>query len=530
MESMAMSGPESTDLEAQRAELEAVLRSEEFARAPTLAHLLSYLCEKRFAGQLHQIKEYSVGVEVFHRGAAFDQNSDSIVRVEANRLRKRLAAYYAGAGAPHRLHITIPLGQYVPEFELAAPQPGEGTQPPADLPAPGQVEAGSAATGQVERWFRLSGRRTRWFATAGAVLLLGLGCALLIFRPIKQTAPAAVPNQPSAAPEESQLGPPVGEEVRILAGSGRSFVDHAGKLWNADAWFSGGTAVQSSVLHIWRTQNPGFYRTSRQGQFSYAIPLKKGIYELRLHFAETVYDPESTGTGGEGSRIMTVRANGRPLLARFDIVADAGASRTADVKVFTDIQPAADGLLHLDFSGEDGKQAILSAIEILPGFRGHIRPVRVLARQTPYYSNDSHWWSPDNYFEGGQLAAYATPVKGTDDPELYETERWGNFSYAIPVSPGRYSVSLLFAARHGDWDESSSPAGENRAPVAHVFNVFCNGNVLLKNFDLAREAGQTDVVVRRFTGLEPNAQGKLILNFVPVEGYATVTGIEVLPQ
>jgi hypothetical protein len=227
---------------------------------------------------------------------------------------------------------------------------------------------------------------------------------------------------------------------------------------------------------------------------------------------------------------MTLRANGQTLLTRFDIVADAGASRTADVKVFTDIQPAADGLLHLEFLGDDGKQAILSAIEILPGFRGRIRPVRVLARQTPYYSNDSHWWSPDNYFEGGQLAAYATPVKGTDDPELYETERWGNFSYAIPVAPGRYSVSLLFAARHGDWDESSSPAGENRAPVAHIFNVFCNGNVLLKNFDLAREAGQADVAVRRFTGLEPNAQGKLILNFVPVEGYATVSGIEVLPE
>ena len=322
----------------------------------------------------------------------------------------------------------------------------------------------------------------------------------------------------------------MGEEVRILAGSGRSFVDHAGKLWNADAWFSGGTAVKSSAQHIWRTQTPDFYRSSRQGQFSYAIPLKKGVYELHLHFAETVYDPESTPTGGEGSRLMTVRANGRTLLTRFDIVADAGASRTADVKVFTDISPAPDGLLHLDFSGDDGKQATLSAIEILPGFRGRIRPVRILARQTPYYSNDSRWWSPDIYFEGGQLASYTAPVSGTDDPELYETERWGNFSYAIPVTPGKYSVALYFAARHGDWDESPSPSGENRAAVAHVFDVSCNGTVLLKNFDLVREARQTDVVIRKASGLEPNAQGKLLLSFVPVEGYATVTGIEVVPQ
>jgi hypothetical protein len=52
----------------------------------------------------------------------------------------------------------------------------------------------------------------------------------------------------------------------------------------------------------------------------------------------------------------------------------------------------------------------------------------------------------------------------------------------------------------------------------------------VKNFNLPKEAHQTDIVIRRFTGLEPNAQGKLLLSFVPVEGYATVTGIEVLPE
>jgi hypothetical protein len=513
-ETMANEGPEPVDIEAQRAELDAVLHSECFIRAPTLAHLLSYLCEKLFAGEARQIKEYSVGVEVFHRGPSFDQDADSIVRVEANRLRKRLAEYYAAEGESHRLHITIPLGQYVPQFN------------PADLRGLKRPGSENAKTSLVVQRFH----RAWWLVAVLALLSLGLGCALLILHQMKQASQKTESNQSFHLPEESQFGPPLGEEVRILAGAGRSFVDHAGKLWNADAWFDGGAAVKSSLQHIWRTQDPDFYRTSRQGQFRYAIPLKKGIYELHLHFAETVYDPESTGTGGEGSRLMTVRANGRTLLTRFDVVADAGASRTADVKVFTDISPTSDGLLHLEFSGEDDKQAILSAIEILPGFRGHIRPVRLLARQTPYYSNDSHWWSPDNYFQGGQLAAYTTPVKGTDDPELYETERWGNFSYAIPVSPGTYSVVLHFAVRHGDWDQPSSASGENRLPVAHIFDVYCNGNVLLKNFNPAREARQTDVVIRKATDLRPNAQGKLLFNFVPVEGYATVTGIEVLPQ
>jgi hypothetical protein len=535
---MTIESPATIDLAAQRAELEAVLHSEQFTRAPTLANLLSYLCEKLFAGEAYQIKEYSVGVEVFHRGSSFDQDSDSIVRVEANRLRKRLAAYYTGEGASHRLKIAIPLGQYVPEFKSTAPEESPAQAEVLAIPAGASVANHSGtevvaiqpATGRL----RLSGRWGWWVGATLAFLLFGFGSVMLLHRQAKQSSQTVESNQSttlsSAQPAEAQLGPPTGEEVRILAGSARSFVDHAGKLWNADAGFSGGTAVKSSVQHLWRTQDPDFYRTSRQGQFSYGIPLKKGIYELRLHFAETVFDPESAGTGGEGSRIMTVRANGRTLLSRFDIVADAGASHTADVKVFTGIQPATDGLLHLDFSGVEGKQATLSAIEILPGFQEHIRPVHLLARQTPYYSNDSHWWSPDNYFQGGQLANYSTPVKGTDDPELYETERWGNFSYAIPVAPGKYTVMLHFAIRHGDWDQASSLSSENRTAVAHIFDVYCNGNALLKNFNLPQEAGQSDVVIRKFLSLTPNAQGKLLLNFVPVEGYATVTGIEVLPQ
>jgi hypothetical protein len=516
---------DSIDLEARRAELDTVLQSKYFTRAPTLAHLLSYLCERYFAGEANQIKEYSVGVEVFHRGSSFDQDSDSIVRVEANRLRKRLAEYYASEGASHPLHITIPVGQYVPVFEEVVSQQSEIQT------AVIAISGRSGSKGFAARLkLHLIPRPGAWWLVAAlALLVLGLGYVAFI-RQQKPSPAAVVSNQAPNQQIEAQIGPPNGEEIRILAGAGRSFVDHAGKLWSPDMWFEGGAAVKSQVQHIWRTQDPGFYRTSRQGQFSYKIPLKKGIYELRLHFAETVYDPESTGTGGEGSRILTVRANGKPLLSHFDIVADAGASRTADVKVFPDVTPAADGFLYLEFFGDDGKQAILSAIEILPGVQGHMRPVRLLARQTPYYSNDSHWWSPDNYFEGGQMAAYTAPVSGTDDPELYETERWGNFTYAIPVSPGKYVLTLYFAVRHGEWNQASASPEEGRAAVAHIFNVFCNGRVLLKDFNLPREARQGDVVVRKIPGLDPNAQGKLVLSFVPVDGYATVTGIEVVPQ
>jgi Malectin domain len=524
---MAEESPETIELAEQRAELRAVLGSKSFARAPTLANLLSYLCEKLFAGEAGQIKEYSIGVEVFHRGTSFDQESDSIVRVEANRLRRRLAEHYEGEGAAHRLHISIPVGQYVPKFERNQ-FPGDGGRAPHSVVQGMEVVDLGHMPGNQRR--AAIGRRWWWIAASLLSVVLASGYTWRLLRQPKETQRGAGQAQSAGSAPELPFGPPSGEEVRILAGAGRSFVDHANKLWAADTGFTGGAAVKSSVQHIGRTLDPGFYRTSRQGQFRYDIPLRKGIYELRLHFAETVYGPESTGAGGEGSRIMTIRANGRPLLTGFDLVADAGASSTADIKVFPDVAPAADGVLHLEFSAENGQEATLSAIEILPGIRGRIRPVRILARQSPYYSNDSHWWSPDDYFEGGQMASYAAPVNGTDDPELYETERWGNFSYAIPVAGGRYAATLYFAVRHGAWDEPASDTLEGKPGVAHIFNVFCNGKVLLADFDLTKEARDSDVVVRRFVGLEPNAQGKLLLSFVPVKGYATVTGIEVLPE
>jgi hypothetical protein len=311
MEAMAAESQISAGLDAQRAELEAVLQSKYFTRAPTLANLLSYLCEKLFAGEAHQIKEYSVGVEVFHRGPSFDQDSDSIVRVEANRLRKRLAEYYAEEGASHRLRIVIPLGQYVPDFESVTPVAEESEAAEQVAPGAGSTGIGSAAQTLAERWGRRPSSRTRWMVAVIALMLLIPSLVLLYLE--KRAAPAAA-NQPAAQTAESQVGPPTGEEIRILAGSSRSFVDHAGKLWNADAWFAGGTAVKNTVVQIWRTQNPDFYRTSRQGNFSYAIPLKNGLYELHLHFAETVYGPDAAEAGGEGSRILSVHANGDDML------------------------------------------------------------------------------------------------------------------------------------------------------------------------------------------------------------------------
>jgi Malectin domain len=513
---MASKAAENISVDLQRAELETVLRSELFSRAPTLAHLLSYLCEKSFAGESAQIKEYSIAVDVFGRRDSFDQDVDSIVRVQANRLRKRLAEYYAGDGAKHRIQICIPIGQYVPQFEEKA------------VPVPAEVPVASAAPGGSAIL-----RRPLWLALAVIAIVILATAVTYVFRQAQKRVTTTAVRQtelPSAGP----VGLPVGDEIRILAGSSRSYVDRSGKTWTADTNFAGGAAVHSFTRVIWRTQDPEIYRNSRQGDFTYDIPLKPGTYELRLHFAETYYGPEDIGGGGEGSRVISVTANGKPILSNFDVIADAGGSRTADVKVFTDISPASDGMLHLNFYSVQGGRGMLSAIEILPGTSGHIRPVRILTRDSAYYSNDSRWWSPDDYFKGGQLFSREDSVAGTDDSELYEGERWGNFSYAIPVPPGRYNVTLHFIERRfgpNNRDKYFGPPHDPNAGVgARVFSVYCNGKTIVRDLDIFKEVGENRPLVRTINGLEPNAQGKLVLQFVPIKDYATVTAIEVLPE
>lgn len=501
---------DSAQVEEVRAELHSILQSQSFTRSPGLSRLLSYLCEKLLAGESGQIKEYSIALDVFGRQDSFDQDSDSIVRVQANRLRKRLADFYATEGKAHKLHIAIPVGTYVPVLEE------HGTT------EPGVADAAVEKSRPTYKW-RLWALAIAWLCIVAA----GVSTFFILRRSLSKQLSTTI-SSAGVEPATPKVGLPVGDETRILAGSTRSYVDRSGKLWSPDTYFSGGTAVRSSVQHIWRTQDPAIYRSSRQGDFRYDIPLKAGVYELRLHFAETYYGPEDPGGGGEGSRVMNVTANGKPLISGFDVLADASGGRTADIKVFSDISPAQDGVLHLTFSSATGR-GMVSAIEILPGYRGRMRPVRIVARDVPYYSNDSQWWSSDTYFKGGQVAGSEESAAATDDPELFETERWGHFSYAIPVTPGQYRLTLYFVER-GIQRTLPATATEPGSSEERVFDVFCNGKLVIRELNLNREAGKNHALVRKISGLQPNAQGKLLLEFVPTSQYATVSAIEVVAE
>ena len=78
--------------------LQRILASRHFRQSARLQRFLRFVVEAKLEGRPDDIQEYAVGLEVFDRGEAFDPRSDSIVRVEARRLRERLDEYYANEG------------------------------------------------------------------------------------------------------------------------------------------------------------------------------------------------------------------------------------------------------------------------------------------------------------------------------------------------------------------------------------------------------------------------------------------------
>lgn len=97
-------------------QLNKLVQSRLFARSGRMRRFLQFAVQHALAGTGDQIKEYSVGVEVFDRRQDYDPRTDPIVRVEARRLRAKLKTYYASEGRSDSIVIELPKGAYIPVF------------------------------------------------------------------------------------------------------------------------------------------------------------------------------------------------------------------------------------------------------------------------------------------------------------------------------------------------------------------------------------------------------------------------------
>jgi hypothetical protein len=496
----------------ERQELDTVLQAGIFAASSNAAKLLRYICERHFEKPAEPISEYEVAVHGLGRRASFDSQKDSIVRVEAHRVRRRLQEYYETEGLPHSVQISLPRGHYTPQFTRLT-KPEETATPAEPISEVRNIASGIA----VPKSFV-------WIVVALAVIALAAVAVASLGLTPRDEISARPGIKPAAAVS-------TGHSVHILAGrTSGSYLDRMGTQWQSDAWYTGGIAGGTRYYSIALADDPAIYKNCRVGRdFSYDIPLDPGNYEMRLMFAESGDRVPILGEVGEGVRSIQVFANGVRILPppdgrhrrSLDIIADAGGVDTADVKVFKDISPASDGKLHLRFLGSK-EEALVNAIEVEPGLKGQMRPLRWRAVDAPYADQAGNQWVADHYYKGGRSSRFHNEVSGTREPGLYQGERFGSFTYSVPVVSGSsYTVTIHFAENYfGVWQKPLSPP--------RIFNVYANYSPLLRDFDIAKAAGgPTRAVTRIFRGIKPNPFDKINLYFEPITEFAVVDAIEV---
>lgn len=508
-----------------REELGRLLDSAAFRSSKRCREFLRHIVEKTVDGEAGSLKERMLGIELFGLPHDYDTSQHTIVRVTASETRKKLAQYYQSDESTNQLvRIDLPPGSYNAEFTWKEPE----------TPRREIADAATTATPDVEPVRRVErppqGTSRRWLIASGAaagVMLPGLAYWQWGSRKSNESPRGAVAPLVTAP---SPVSDPASGAIRVAVGASSPYLDRNGQTWGVDRYFMGGFVRSRPSERITRTLDPDLYRKVRLGEFRYEIPVAPGNYELHLHFAETgLSDFISAESSGEGQRVFRVSANDRPLLEYFDVVADAAGANIADERVFRNIQPAADGYVRLVFSPQRGS-AMVSGIELVPVPEGRVAPLRIRSGwPTPWRDSAGGQWRADSYFLGGNaLVRRTNPARESEpaapDNALYASERWGHFSYALPVPEGRYKVSLRFCEGHlGPRNSGIGGVG------GRIFDVHCNGVNLIKDFDIVKEAGgEGRPLDRAFTGIRPNAQGKILLTFVPTVGMACVNAIEVV--
>jgi hypothetical protein len=503
-----------TKQEEEWQELQALLQSGILDKAPNLRHFLEYVAEQHFAGKTEQIKEYNIAVQALHRHEQFDPQSDTIVRVTAHTLRKKLEQYYAMEGADHRIQIRLPTGKYVLQFERKEQIFGPG---PADLravsPAPEGQGRKEPGTSIAERFV--------WpaLAIAGGAVLLWLGINSRRHgqtgMPSEHESVAAVAKAGDGRMDADAVEATHAPAMRIRFGATSNiYTDVAGQTWHPDRYCTGGTTFSRSNREIQGTDDPALFQEGREGKFQCRIPAPPGAYQLQVLFADTAGDKVA-------ARQIDFSVNNVPTAA-LDIVDEAGGDDVAVGKVYAGIHPMSDGTIHLDFTS-DG--SFVNAAEITPSASDKVLPIRMLAGPEMLRDDQGSTWLPERFFQGGRRVSHTDGLPKVSNSKLFAWERYGHFRYSIPVVAGKeYKVRLYFS--EGWFGKSNGGPG---GIGSRLFDVYCNGTTLLRNFDILKEQ-KDGVAVATFHRVKPTAHDMLELDFSPIKNYPLINAIEVEPE
>jgi hypothetical protein len=157
-------GAEETTGAVHSALVERVLSSAVFQRSPRLRELFHYLAAAALEDPKRVITEHQLGVAVFGRDPNYDSATDTIVRVQASQLRKRLRQYFDTEGAAEPIVIEFPKGSYLLRFQPRE-QPPEAGAPRPPIPwrrhALPVLSVGLPVLGALLLWLAVSGGAAR---------------------------------------------------------------------------------------------------------------------------------------------------------------------------------------------------------------------------------------------------------------------------------------------------------------------------------------------------------------------------------
>ena len=161
-------------------QLERIIGSQAFHESESLRSFLSFIVNKLVAGEEDQIKEYTIALDVFGRGSQFNPRIDSVVRVQAGRLRYKLHEYYSTEGKADKILIELPKGHYKPFFSYIEPTNGT-PKPEEQLAEPPKLLTESPATVTEEKTSSqsISKERALLIGLSIAVVLLSITTAML---------------------------------------------------------------------------------------------------------------------------------------------------------------------------------------------------------------------------------------------------------------------------------------------------------------------------------------------------------------
>jgi hypothetical protein len=155
-----------------RSELQAIVRSPNFRSSKRYPAFLTYIVEKTLDGEASELKERTIGIDVFERPADYDTNGDPIVRNTASEVRRRLSLYNAEAPTDHLVSIHLPAGSYRPELRFASSSASATSASDDAPPLPIAVNINGEALAKLDagKRFRMTGL---YWLVVFALILIG---------------------------------------------------------------------------------------------------------------------------------------------------------------------------------------------------------------------------------------------------------------------------------------------------------------------------------------------------------------------